>query len=125
MTEKRKRKLFRNVLIVLTMVAPVAFSGCQSLAGTFGIATEQYVEDKMNEAGSRLSSRIDENQSRLDEYAATADKLEQLISSVENAVRTTDELKQLAVVLEDRLDSLPEETIRQLVEVLQRYLDEQ
>lgn len=112
-----KKRLIRTVLVCLAMVSLAVFSGCQSLAGTVGIATEQYVDEKVAEAESRLTSRIDA-------YAATADKLEELIGSVENTVRTTDELKQLAIVLEERLNNLPEETIRQLVDVLQQYLDE-
>ena len=123
---KNKRiNLCRTVFIVLTIVALSGLTGCASIAGTFGIASEQYVDEKMSEAEGRLSSRIDDNRTKVDKYASTADQLEALIGSVEDAVRTTDELKQLAVVLEERLDNLPEETIQQLVEVLQQYLDAQ
>ena len=123
---KNKRiNLCRTVSIVLTIVALSGLTGCASIAGTFGIASEQYVDEKMSEAEGRLSSRIDDNRTKVDKYASTADQLEALIGSVEDAVRTTDELKQLAVVLEERLDNLPEETIQQLVEVLQQYLDAQ
>jgi len=122
--KRTSRRLLRWTLTVLGVFALVVLSGCQSLAGSFGIATQQYVDDKMAETEGRLSSQIDENRSKLEKYETTADKLEELISSVEGAVRTTDELKQLAGVLEERLNSLPEETIRQLVSVLQQYLDE-
>ncbi len=123
---KNKRiNLCRTVFIVLTIVALSGLTGCASIAGTFGIASEQYVDEKMSEAEGRLSSRIDDNRTKVDKYASTADQLEALIGSVEDAVRTTGELKQLAVVLEERLDNLPEETIQQLVEVLQQYLDAQ
>ncbi len=123
---KNKRiNLCRTVFIVLTIVALSGLTGCASIAGTFGIASEQYVDEKMSEAEGRLSSRIDDNRTKVDKYASTADQLEALIGSVEDSVRTTDELKQLAVVLEERLYNLPEETIQQLVEVLQQYLDAQ
>ena len=59
----------------------------------------------------------------MDNYAATAARLEELIASMEGTVKTTDELKNLAVILEDRLEDLPKETIRQLVEILNNYLE--
>ncbi len=114
-----------TVPIILTIVVVAGLTGCASIAGAFGIASERYVDEKMNETEGRLSARIDDNQAKLDQYAATADRLDELIVSVENAVRTTDELKQLAAVFEERLNNLPEETIKQLVEVLQQYLDAQ
>ena len=117
--------LCRTVFIVLMIAALSGLTGCASIAGTFGIASEKYVDEKMSEADGRLSSRIDDNRTKVEKYASTADQLEALIGSVEDAVRTTDELKQLAVVLEERLNNLPEETIAQLVDVLQQHLDAQ
>ena len=123
--KNKKTFLCGTVFIVLTIVVFSGLTGCASIAGTFGIASEQYVDEKMSEAEGRLSSGIDDNRTKVDEFAATADQLEALIGSVEDAVRTTDELKELAVILEERLNNLPVETIKQLVEVLQRYLEEQ
>ncbi len=125
----------KKILVTLIVaVILVALSGCQTMAGWFGLATEQFVEErvtvvqsqvdsKMGEVQSQVDDRVGEVSSRIDEYASTADQLEGLISSVEESVRTTAELKQLAVVLEERLVDLPEETIAQLVEILQQYLD--
>lgn len=115
-------RVFRVVFIVLAFVA---VSGCASMAGTFGIASQEYVDEKLSEAEGRLAPRIDENRAKVDKFAATADQLEELIGSVESTVRTTAELKQLAVILEERLNNLPVETIKQLVDVLQQYLDAQ
>jgi methylthioribose-1-phosphate isomerase len=120
---KKTGKLLALAIVVLVTIG--AMSGCQSFAGTFGIATEQYVDEKVSEAEGRLSAQVDENQKKINEYTATADKLEELIGSVEDSVKTTEELKQLAVLLEERLNDLPKETIRQLVDVLQQYLDSQ
>ena len=127
-----KKGLFRTILIILALFALIGFSGCASLAGTFGIATEEYVNEKMGEAETRLSSqvqanqsKIDANRSQLEEFAATADKLNELIVAMEESVQTTRELQQLAIILEERLENLPVETIRQLVDILQQYLDAQ
>jgi hypothetical protein len=122
---KKRSGYFSKVLIIAVAIIAVAgLSGCASMAGTFGVASQEYVDEKLAETDARLASRIEANKTRVDEYAETADKLEALISSVEEAVRTTDELKQLAVVLEERLENLPHETITQLVDILQQYLDE-
>jgi hypothetical protein len=120
---KKKIHMSRVFFVLVMIAALVGLSGCASIAGTFGIASEQYVDEKMSEAEGQLSSRIDDNRSKVDKYASTADQLEELIGSVEDAVATTDELKQLAVILEERLNNLPQETIKQLVDVLQQYLD--
>lgn len=117
--------IYRAVFIFLAIVAFSGLTGCASMAGTFGIASQEYVDEKLSEAEGRLAPRIQENRKKVDEYSATADQLEELIGSVEDAVRTTDELKQLAVILEERLNNLPVETIKQLVDVLQQYLDAQ
>jgi glutamine synthetase type III len=114
-----------SILAFAVVVVIAAMSGCQSMAGTVGIATEQYVDEKVSELEGRLSAQVGENQKKINEYTATADKLEELIGSVEESVKTTGELKQLAVVLEDRLNNLPKETIKQLVDVLQQYLNSQ
>ena len=114
------KKVRAGLSLVLLIVA---LSGCQTMAGWFGLATEQYVEEKMTEVQTQFDGQLVEMKSQVDEYAATADKLEELIGSVETAVQTTEELKQLAVVLEDRLTNLPEETIKQLVEILQAHLE--
>lgn len=122
---KNGSNYFGRMFILLAVIsAVVGLSGCASTAGTFGIASQKYVDEKMAEAETRLASQIDANKAKVDKYAATADKLEALISSVEEAIRTTDELKRLAVVLEERLENLPQETIKQLVDILQQYLDE-
>lgn len=122
---KNGSNYFGRMFILLAVIsAVVGLSGCASTAGTFGIASQKYVDEKMAEAETRLASQIDANKTKVDKYAATADKLEALISSVEEAIRTTDELKRLAVVLEERLENLPQETIKQLVDILQQYLDE-
>jgi hypothetical protein len=113
------------ILLLIGLTAFISLNSCQSLAGTVGIATEEYVDERVSEAEGRLTAQIGDNREEIDKFSATADKLEELIGSVEESVRTTEELKQLAVVLEDRLNNLPKETIEQLVEVLQQYLDAQ
>lgn len=62
-------------------------------------------------------------QSDMDLYTDTAAKLEDALVALEATVQKTQELSQLALVLEEKLINLPEETIQQLVTILQQYLD--
>jgi hypothetical protein len=71
-----------------------------------------------------VDEKMVEVQDQIEEVSTTADQLEGLISSMEKAVRTTEELQALAVELEKRLADLPEETIKQLVEILEQYLEQ-
>ncbi len=117
-------------LIVAAVLMLGLLSGCASLAGKFGIASQAYVDEQLAAARSDLQTEVEqtkqsvaENRSDIDKYAESAAQLEQLIDSVQRTVQTTDELKQLATVLETRLENLPVETIRQLVGILEQYLE--
>ena len=116
----------------------VMLAGCASLAGVFGIASETYVDEQVAAARSQSDSElqkvsegveanrgaIEANKATIDEYTQTAGELEELIVSIQQTVETTDELKELARMLEQRLENLPVETIRQLVGILQSYLED-
>ena len=117
-------------VIVVMVVSLVAFSGCATLAGKVGIASEDYVTAQVEAARASLQMEIDTTnkkleaaQSEIDQYSQSASNLEQLIESMQRTVQTTDELKQLADVLKGRLENLPVETIRQLVTILEQYLE--
>ena len=114
-------------LAVVLVLAVAVLSGC----ATLGIATRTYVDEQLSAARNELSneiqdnkSSIDENRSAIDAYGETAAQLEELIISIQQTVETTDELKQLAGILEQRLENLPVETIKQLVGILQEYLED-
>jgi hypothetical protein len=119
--------------IKIGVVALIVFSilsGCASLAGTFGIASKQYVDEQLTVTRDELSTEIKSNsmeigetKGQLEKFSASATQLEGLIVSMEKTVETTEELKQLADVLEGRLANLPVETIRQLVGILDQYLE--
>ena len=120
----------KNRFAILAVGTFILLSGCASLAGVFGVASESYVEEQLQSVRDELQPQIADaqggvtaNRSALDAYADTANQLEELIESIRTTVETTDELKQLAAVLEQRLENLPVETMRQLVTVLVEYLE--
>ena len=130
-------KMKRVLLLALGLSIAILVSGCASLAGVFGIASESYVEEQLTSVREEMQSEIadaqrgateakaaaDVNKSAIDEFAATADQLGILIESIQQTVETTEELKRLGAVLEERLVNLPVETIRQLVGILNEYLE--
>jgi septal ring factor EnvC (AmiA/AmiB activator) len=120
----------KNRFVVLAVGIIILLSGCASLAGVFGVASESYVEEQLQSVRDEFQSQISDtqggvsaNRSALSAYADTARQLEELIESIRNTVETTDELKRLADVLEQRFENLPVETIRQLVTILAEYLE--
>ena len=127
----------RSIAIVFGLSIVLFMSGCASLAGVFGIASETYVDEQLTvvreeiQAGLTDAERsaagaaasIEENSNVIAEYAKTADQLLILIESIQQTVETTEELTRLGAVLETRLENLPVETIRQLVGILDQYLE--
>ena len=121
-------KSIAKAFVVIAVL--VAISGCASLAGTFGLASKSYVDEQLEVVRSELKTDVDrtasiarENTEALKGYGETAAQLEELIVSIQQTVQTTDELKALADILEKRLENLPVETIRQLVGILNEYLE--
>lgn len=113
-----------KVLVVLFVIGfVVLISGCASLATRVGVASQEYVDQKLAEMQDQVGSEIAQSNREITRIGETADKMTAALQAVEEAVRTTEELKALAVVLEEKLATLPEETIRQLVEILQEYLE--
>lgn len=119
---KRKHGL---MMLAIVTVMLLSFTGCGTMAGWVGIASKTYVDEQLmaaQEEAAKNSSEIKAVQSKINEFQNTADQLEGLISSVEETVQATAELKALADILEQRLVNLPNETIRQLVSILDQYL---
>ena len=113
------------MMLAIVTVMLLSFTGCGTMAGWVGIASKTYVDEQLmaaQEEAAKNSSEIKAVQSKINEFQNTADQLEGLISSVEETVQATAELKALADILEQRLVNLPNETIRQLVSILDQYL---
>lgn len=108
----------------------ILLSGCGTMAGWVGIASKKFVEEKMVTLQEQVQIEVDQSRSEMaqmrtvmDGFATTASMLEGALISFEQTVKTTEELSQLAGILEEKLVNLPKETIQQLVTILQQYLD--
>lgn len=70
-------------------------------------------------------SEIVRLEQELVEQRQVADELAGLAAIIEEVDRSNRELRTLATAVEQRLETLPSETVQLIVDVLQRYLDEE
>ena len=131
----------RTALVLASNLAGVAvlllLAGCATMAGWVGIASEAQVEEveqKASATETRLAAteaqlatangEIDRLKAELQSYDERASRLESLTGDLEETIRSTRELEQLAEVMEARLQQLPQDTLRLLVEIIQKHLQE-
>jgi hypothetical protein len=115
----------RVVAPLVAFLVLIFLSGCGTMAGWVGIASSKSVDEKLAGTRSDLEAEVGSLRSDLDAYQAKASEIERLGRSIEETIRATEELQQLAEIMESRLQQLPRDTIEELVEILQRYLDEE
>lgn len=134
------RRAPRSIIALLAAAAVVTVStSCASTKPVLGFATSAYVDQQLDARATALASDLEETRrqvgrlaAELDEYTATADELTALLDRIDEVIgdyeqtkAATEELQQLAVQVEQRLEELPTETIAQIVEVLQEFLESQ
>lgn len=123
-----RRLMSNRKWIALGFVAVVLVAGCATTEPIWFIATPGYVEAQiaMSESATRqeYEAQFAQIQSELNAQRAVSDELATLADVIAEVESSNRELLGLADELEDRLTAIPLETIRQLVEILQRHLDE-
>lgn len=113
--------------IIVTIAAVSFLAGCATTEPIWFIATPGYVESRIatSEEATRRSyeAEIAQVQSELESQREVASELAAMADIIAEVEQNNRELLALADVLEDRLQNLPTETIRQLVIILQEHLD--
>lgn len=108
------------------MVALLVLTGCASTEPIWFIATPGYVDSRIavSEEAVRgeYEAEIARLEQELDEQRRVADELAGLAAIIEEVDRSNRELRDLATAVEQRLQTLPTETIRLIVDVLQEHL---
>ena len=114
---------------VLLLAALPLLGGCAS-ASFLGLAKQSSVDE--TEARTRADlARLDDEIRRLEEdrtdrdarLEALAADIGRLTGQMDDVAKSRDELMALADEVEKRLEDLPEETLRELVDALEAYLD--
>ena len=113
---------------VAVAILVIMASSCASTKPIWFIATPAYVEAQIatSEDATReeYDARIRQLEAELDSQKTVSSELAALAEVISEVESSNRELVRLADDLEDRLAELPGETIREIVEILQRYLDE-
>jgi len=112
---------------LLPVAAVLVLAGCATTEPIWFIATPGYVESRIATSEEATRSAYEAELARLqaqidsqNEIVSRLDSMSDVIAEVE---KNNDDLLALADVLEERLQNLPTETIRELVAILQEYLD--
>ena len=102
----------------------VLLAGCATMAERVGIASSESVDQKLTGTRSELEAQIAALRSELDAQQKRVAQIEDLSADLEEAIRATEELEQLARIMESRLEQMPRDTIEELAAILQRYLED-
>ena len=119
----------KRVLIGCGLALWLVLSGCATTKPIWFIATPGYVEVQIatSEEATRqeYEAEIAQLQGDIDQQRAAAEELAVLASVIAEIESSNRALLDLADELEGRLAALPQDTIRELVNVLQIYLEEE
>lgn len=123
-------------LTLFAVAAAGMLAGCATTKPIGFIATPGYVESRIatseNAMRADYEARLAEKDRQISQLQAelraqrqVTEDLAGLADVVMEVESSNRELRDLAVVVEDRLAELPRETIRELVRALERYLEEE
>ena len=120
--------LMKTKWVAICLLATISLAGCATTKPIWFIATPGYVEAQIatseDATRSEYEAQIAQLQRDLNAQRAVADELAALTGVISEIESNNRELLGLADELEDRLAALPRETIRQLVDILERHLEE-
>ena len=111
----------RSLFLILSAIL-VLLSGCTTTSFA-GLAKTSYV-DEVSAGGQATREELAGLERQVQEMRQLADQLEVIIRAMDETRAATEELQELAGLVEARLDALPRESLRLLVESIQAYLDE-
>jgi uncharacterized membrane protein YgcG len=111
-------------MIILLVVAAVAFTGCASGNFLGFIATNKYVDDKTKALADDQTRQIADLKAQLADYQKVKEQAQAAVDQVNQSQKAIQDLQALAKRVEGRLNQIPKEVIKQIVDVLQAALNE-
>ena len=117
-------------LIVIGAATVVLLGGCASTQPFLGfLATTGYVDQKMKAEASANQQSLDKIQSDLstlqsdvNTFKDQTSQIKQITDEIDKTRTETQQLQQLASTVEDRIASLPRDTLLQLADLIQKNL---
>lgn len=117
-------------LLFLLPITVLLLSACATTGFLGFLATTSYVKGKVAQSTEQTFSQLDKTRADLEKMRADVERFQQLTGQVEGLLseiartqKATEELQQLAKEVEMRLAELPAETLQELVNLIQAYLD--
>ncbi|MCK5153192.1 MAG: hypothetical protein KAQ93_02445 [Spirochaetales bacterium] len=120
----------RNFIVVCFILAVIFFVSACATSGFLGfgdpLATSSYVDTaiaEMEQETERISIEFDQMNAEIKAFTSLRNEIENIIATMEKTQKDTAELQNLADRVGERLEEMPNEMLRQLVEALQTYLE--
>jgi uncharacterized membrane protein YgcG len=110
--------------IILLVIAALAFTGCASGNFLGFIATNKYVDDKTKALADEEAKQIVDLKAQLADYQKIKEQAQAAVDQVNQNQKTIQDLQALAKKVESRLDQMPKDVIKQLIDALQAALNE-
>jgi hypothetical protein len=105
-------------MIVLAVIAIIGLSGCASGKILGFLASTDYVDRQNKEQAAEIASL----KAQLADYQSIKAQAQAAIDQMNQSQKTIQELQALAQRAEARIDSIPREVIKQIVDILQASL---
>lgn len=110
--------------IILLVVAALALTGCAGGNFMGFIATNKYVDDKTKALADEQAKQIADLKAQLADYQKVKEQAQAAVDQVNQNQKTIQDLQALARKVEGRLDQVPKDVIKQIINALQAALNE-
>ena len=107
-------------VLLLAVIAVISLSGCFSGKFLGFLATGDYVDSKAREQAAEIASL----KAQIADYQSLKAQAQEAIDQVNKEQKDIQDLQALASRAEARINSIPHEVIKQIVEILQASLDQ-
>ncbi len=111
-------------LAILIVAAAVTLGGCISDKFLGFLPTSDYVDKKAEAVKADEDKQIADLKAQLADYQKVKEQAQAAVDQVNQNQKTIQDLQALAKKVEGRLDQVPKEVIRQLIDALQAALNE-
>jgi len=118
----RRYRTVRKIVFLLA-IAAVALSGCAGGNFLGFIATNKYVDDKTKALADEQAKQIADLKAQLAGYEKVKEQAQAAVDQVNQNQKAIQDVQALAKRVQDRLDQVPKEVIRQLIDALQAALN--
>jgi septal ring factor EnvC (AmiA/AmiB activator) len=129
MDHHRREEVFDMKRLIGLALAALLSSGCATTGFLGFLATTKYVDGKVEASAKQARDELQETRADLEQTRKEVERIQQLAgqmegmqSEVTRMQKATEELKRLVQELESRLAQLPDQTLRQLADLIQAYL---